>query len=117
MKDKKHKGGKKAVIGAAIVQGALAGLSGDALYAHIQAARPATGNKAIAKAGLLALSDPALTDRAMLDAVYDMSAKLRFAAPVPVIEPAAEPVATEAKPAQETSGEDKPEKKRGKKVA
>ena len=113
MKDKKHKGGKKAVIGAAIVQGALAGLSGDALYAHIQDQRPATGNKAIAKAGLLALSDPALTDRAMLDAVYDMAAKLRFAEPVPVIAAAADlAVVAEVKP-----GEDKPEKKRGKKVA
>ncbi len=124
MKDKKPKGGKKAVIGAALVQGALAGLSGDALYAHVQAARPATGDKAIAKAALRALSDPGLTERAMLDAVYNLAVKLRFedAAPVEaVVEPEvpAEPVAetAPAEPEATVSDGGKPEKKRGKKAA
>jgi hypothetical protein len=73
------KGDKKAALYSAIKDGAKSGLLADALYKHVLSVEPDAAGKAIVKAALLALSDPDLTDRSVLDAIYDLAIKHRLA--------------------------------------
>ncbi|ESQ83226.1 hypothetical protein AEAC466_13320 [Asticcacaulis sp. AC466] len=72
------KGAKKVAVYDALKEGAAKGLTGDALYAHVQSACPEAGSKIIVKAAFLTLSDPEIKDRATLDALYDLAIKHRL---------------------------------------
>ncbi|HTM83205.1 hypothetical protein [Asticcacaulis sp.] len=73
------KSDKKLALYGAIKDGAQSGLPADALYQHVLSAVPGAGGKAIVKAALLVLSDPELTDRRVLDVIYDLAIKHRLA--------------------------------------
>ena len=109
---------KKIKVVDSLVQGARDGLTGEALYAHLQAARPDVSDKAVVKAGFEALQYAALTDRPVLDAIYELTMARRLkTAPVVAAEPeavAAAPV-NDSGPGADTGGP--VEKKRRKKAA
>ena len=65
----------------ALVQGATSGLTGEALFTHVRTARPDKGDKAFVKAGLLALADAKITEKPVLDAIYDLTIQRRLGAP------------------------------------
>ncbi len=79
---------KKIKVVDSLVQGARDGLTGEALYAHLQAARPDLSDKAVVKAGFQALQLAALTDKPVLDAIYELTIAKRLKA-VPAVEIAA----------------------------
>ncbi|ESQ87815.1 hypothetical protein [Asticcacaulis benevestitus] len=82
MSDKKKSGNKKpqkTVVYDSLVQGALDGLTGDALFNHVKTVLPEVKNKAVIKAGISALQDPKLTDRIVLDSLYDLAIQRRLA--------------------------------------
>ncbi len=72
-------GGRKAAVYAALVQGAQDGLTGDALFAHVQEKRADVDSKRITRAGLQALGDPKLTEKPVLDAIYALIITHRLA--------------------------------------
>ncbi|MDV6329910.1 hypothetical protein [Asticcacaulis sp. 201] len=107
------KGAKKIAVYDALKEGAAKGLTGDALYAHVQAACPEAGNKVIVKAAFLTLSDPAITDRAALDTLYDLAIKHRLVEePAPEIPDSEkpEPEVTPSKAAKTKATKVKPTK-------
>lgn len=73
------KGDKKAALSRAIREGAKSGLLADALYHHVLSVVPDAGGKAIVNSALLALSEPDITERNVLDAIYDLAIKHRLA--------------------------------------
>jgi len=63
----------------ALVEGATSGLTDAALYDHVVKRVPKANNKRIVRASLLALSDPDLTDRNILNVIYALAIKHRLA--------------------------------------
>ena len=88
--------GDKKKIYAALVDGATKGLSDDALYSFVLEQCPDTSNKKIVRASLLALSDPDLLDRNILNVIYALAIQHRL---TDVQEPLPETHAPESKTA------------------
>ena len=66
---------KKKHIYAALIGGATAGLRDDALYRFVVDQCPRASSQNIVRASLLALSDPALSDRNVLNVIYALAIK------------------------------------------
>ncbi len=62
----------------ALVDGASAGLVDAALLAYVQERCPQVNNKKLVRASLLALTDPHLADRNILQTIYSLSIKKRL---------------------------------------
>jgi hypothetical protein len=62
----------------ALVDGAMEGLVGDALYNFVRERCPKASSKKIVRASLLALTDPHLKDRNILDVIYALAIKHRL---------------------------------------
>jgi len=62
----------------ALVDGAMEGLVGDALYDFVRRRCPKASSKKIVRASLLALTDPHLKDRNILDVIYALAIKHRL---------------------------------------
>jgi hypothetical protein len=62
----------------ALVDGAMEGLVGDALYDFVRKRCPKASSKKIVRASLLALTDPHLRDRNILDVIYALATKHRL---------------------------------------
>ncbi len=62
-----------------LIEGATSGLTDDALYDFITKKVPKANSKRIVRAGFMALSDPALTDRNILNVIYALAIKHRLA--------------------------------------
>ena len=62
----------------ALVDGGTEGLSGQALYDYVRKQVPKTSSKKIVRAALLALTDPDLTDKHVLDVIYALAIKHRL---------------------------------------
>ena len=62
----------------ALIEGAEAGLSDNALFRHVVEECPKASSKKIVKASLLALSDPDLKDANILQVVYALAIKHRL---------------------------------------
>lgn len=62
----------------ALVDGASAGLGDAALYAYVQERCPQVNNKKLVRAALLALTDPHLADRNILQTIYALAIKKRL---------------------------------------
>ena len=62
-----------------LIEGATSGLTDDALYGFITKKIPKANSKRIVRAGFMALSDPALTDRNILNVIYALAIKHRLA--------------------------------------
>lgn len=69
---------KRKKIYHALIDGATEGLSGNALYEFVVKKCPKTSSKKIVRAALLALTDPDVTDRNMLDTIYALAIKHRM---------------------------------------
>jgi hypothetical protein len=61
-----------------LVEGATAGLTDGALYDSVKKKVPKANSKRIVRAGFLALSDPRLTDRTILNVIYALAIKHRL---------------------------------------
>jgi hypothetical protein len=70
--------GEKKKVYNALVEGATDGLTDKALFAFVRDKRPKTKSKVIVRASLLALSDPDLRDRNVLNAIYALAIKHRL---------------------------------------
>ena len=62
----------------ALVDGATEGLSGQKLYDYVVGEVPKTSSKKIVRAALLALTDPDVTERHVLDVIYALAIKHRL---------------------------------------
>jgi len=62
----------------ALVDGAMEGLTDDALFDFVRARCPKATSKKIVRASLLALGDPHLKDRNILDVIYALAIKHRL---------------------------------------
>lgn len=62
----------------ALIQGASDGLVGSALHDFVMEKCPKTSSKRIVKASLMALTDPDVRERLVLEAVYDLAIKYRL---------------------------------------
>ncbi|ATN32960.1 hypothetical protein ACO34A_03980 [Rhizobium sp. ACO-34A] len=62
----------------ALVDGAATGLVDAALYAYVQGRCPQVNNKKLVRAALLALTDPHLADRNILQTIYALAIKTRL---------------------------------------
>ncbi|NEK34726.1 hypothetical protein [Rhizobium leguminosarum] len=62
----------------ALVDGAMEGLTDEALYDFVKARCPKATSKKIVRASLLALMDPHLRDRNILDVIYALAIKHRL---------------------------------------
>ncbi|MCW1750488.1 hypothetical protein [Rhizobium acaciae] len=62
----------------ALVDGAMEGLTDQALYDFVRARCPKATSKKIVRASLLALMDPHLRDRNILDVIYALAIKHRL---------------------------------------
>lgn len=62
----------------ALVDGAMEGLTDEALYAFVRQRCPKATSKKIVQASLLALADPHLMDRNILDVIYALAIKHRL---------------------------------------
>jgi len=62
----------------ALVDGAMEGLTDQALYDFVKARCPKATSKKIVRASLLALGDPHLKDRNILDVIYALAIKHRL---------------------------------------
>lgn len=71
-------GEKRKKIYQALVDGATEGLTGDALYHFVLKRCPKTSSKKIVRASLLALTDPGVTDKNVLDTIYALAIKHRM---------------------------------------
>lgn len=69
---------KRKKIYHALVDGATEGLSDKALYEFVGKRCPKTSSKKIVRAALLALTDPDVTDRSVLDTIYALAIKHRM---------------------------------------
>ncbi|PRH88469.1 hypothetical protein C5L14_04285 [Labrys okinawensis] len=75
----RHVGDTKKKIYEYLIEGATSGLSDEALYTYIVGRVSKANSKRIARAGFLALSDPTLTDRNVLNTIYALAIKHRLA--------------------------------------
>ncbi len=71
-------GDTKKKIYESLIEGATSGLTDDALYNFITKKAPKANSKRIVRAGFMALSDPALTDRNILNVIYALAIKHRL---------------------------------------
>ncbi|MFK4259926.1 hypothetical protein [Agrobacterium tumefaciens] len=71
-------GEKRNKIYEALIDGATEGHSGSSLYEFVQKCCPKTSGKKIVRASLLALTDPHVTDRHVLDVIYALAIKHRM---------------------------------------
>ena len=71
-------GEKQKKIYEALVDGATEGHSGIDLYDFVQKRCPKTSGKKIVRASLLALTDPHVTNRNVLDVIYALAIKHRM---------------------------------------
>ncbi|MCV9947449.1 hypothetical protein [Rhizobium sp. BT-175] len=71
-------GEKRKKIYEALVDGATDGHSGNTLYDFVQKRCPKTSGKKIVRASLLALTDPHVTNRNVLDVIYALAIKHRM---------------------------------------
>lgn len=71
-------GEKKKKVYHALVDGATTGLTDKALFEFVVDKCPKTSSKGIVRASLLALSDPDLRDRNVLNAIYALAIKHRL---------------------------------------
>ncbi len=71
-------GEKRKKIYQALVDGATEGLAGDALYDFVLKRCPKTSSKKVVRASLLALTDPGVTDKNVLDTIYALAIKHRM---------------------------------------
>lgn len=71
-------GDKKKKIINTVIDGATDGLPVDALFAYIKEKHPKASSKKIVRASFLALSDPDLRDRNILNTIYGMAIKHRL---------------------------------------
>ncbi|MGO4138476.1 hypothetical protein ACEQ6A_28535 [Rhizobium brockwellii] len=62
----------------ALIDGATEGLAGDVLYERVVEKCPKTSSKRVVKAALLALSDPELKDRNILNTIYALAIEYRL---------------------------------------
>jgi hypothetical protein len=62
----------------ALLDGASDGLSGEALYKYVSDKCPKTSSKRIVKASLLALTDPHVKDRHVLNVIYALAIDYRL---------------------------------------
>lgn len=62
----------------ALVDGATEGLAEDDLYRYVIEQCPKASSKRVVKASLLALSDPHLSDRNVLNVIYSLAIKYRL---------------------------------------
>ena len=62
----------------ALVDGAMEGLTDQALYDFVKVRCPKATSKKIVRASLLALTDPHLRDRNILDVIYALAIKHRL---------------------------------------
>lgn len=69
---------KKKKVYVTIVDGATDGLSSDSLFSFVKEKHPRASSKKIVRAALLALSDPDLRDRNILNNIYAMALKHRL---------------------------------------
>ena len=69
---------KKKHIYAALVDGATAGLRDEALYQFVVDQCPKASSQKIVRASVLALSDPDLSDRNVLNVIYALAIKHRL---------------------------------------
>ncbi len=61
-----------------LLDGAASGLTDEKLYQHVISECPKTSSKRIVRASLLALTDPAVKKREVLEAVYAFAIKYRL---------------------------------------
>ena len=71
-------GEKRTQIYNALIEGASQGLSDKALYEFVQGRVPKASSKRLVRASLLALTDPHLKDRNILQTVYALAIKHRL---------------------------------------
>lgn len=62
----------------ALIKGAADGLVGKELHDHVMGKCPKTSSKRIVKASLMALTDPDVKQRNVLEAIYDLAIKYRL---------------------------------------
>ena len=70
---------KKSDLQEALVEGATRGLVGKQLYEFVRGEVPSAKNKKVVSAAFMALSDPDLRDRHVLDAIYSLALQRRLA--------------------------------------
>ncbi|WP_105400666.1 hypothetical protein [Neorhizobium sp. T7_12] len=70
--------GEKRKVYEALVDGAMEGLTDEALFKFVTKRCPKTSSKKIVRAALLGLSDPHLRDRNILDTIYALAIKHRM---------------------------------------
>ena len=70
--------GKIKEIYNALVEGAVEGLAGRALYLHVKAECPKATSKRIVKASLRALTDPSIRDASLLRVIYALAIEHRL---------------------------------------
>lgn len=61
-----------------LLYGAASGMTDEKLYQHVMSECPKTSSKRIVRASLLALTDPAVKKREVLEAVYALAIKYRL---------------------------------------
>ena len=71
-------GDRKRKIYSTVIDGAKEGLAVDALFSYIKDKHPKASSKKIVRASFLALSDPDLRDRNILNTIYGMAIKHRL---------------------------------------
>lgn len=71
-------GEKRKRVYHALVDGATKGLTDKELFAFVQKQCPKTSSRRVVRASLLALSDPDLDDRNILDVIYSLAIKHRL---------------------------------------
>jgi len=71
--------GTKKKIYEALLEGATSGLVDQALFDYVVRQVPKANSRRIVRAALLALSDPALADRNILNVIYALAIKHRLA--------------------------------------
>ncbi|OLP53329.1 hypothetical protein BJF92_00745 [Rhizobium rhizosphaerae] len=62
----------------ALIDGATDGLSGQQLYDHVRKRVPKTTSKKLVRAALLALTDPDVNDKHVLDVIYALAIRHRL---------------------------------------
>ncbi|CDZ58244.1 hypothetical protein [Neorhizobium galegae] len=70
--------GEKRKVYEALVDGAMDGLTDDALFKFVNKRCPKTSSRKIVRAALLGLTDPHLRDRNILDTIYALAIKHRM---------------------------------------
>ena len=69
--------GEKKKIREALVKGARKGLRGEKLYEHVVATVPGVRTSKIVKSAFYCLTDPEITNRQILNVIYDVAIRYR----------------------------------------